>query len=358
MSNPSNDDGGWRQHLISSQPDRCNRNRRSGHGLCGQRIIMNARRSLLAATVRGRHPHLPALIFHRATAGTLLSAHFRAGNHAGHCRSQAGYQQQGQSTELAKSAHGRNRITSLTPAFYRRRHRQFAFIRQKLQRAKGSTSAADKWVVSVHNRHVSSTVLAGSRDVIRHILWIQAITICWMTVEAIFALGAAWRAHSPALFAFGGDSAIELLSALVVYWRFRSKRSDEQTEQLAARIAGGLLFALAACVTLVSVLALLGHREVRPSLLGIGVLSVAAVVMPLLARQKRRLSSATASAALRADAAESALCGYLSIIALAGLVANAAWGITWADPLAALGLLPLIMKEGWQALKGRPCDCC
>jgi divalent metal cation (Fe/Co/Zn/Cd) transporter len=146
---------------------------------------------------------------------------------------------------------------------------------------------------------MSSTALAGSRDVIRRILWIQAITIGWMTVEAIFALGAAWRAHSPALFAFGGDSAIELLSALVVYLRFRSKRSGEQAEQLAARIAGGLLFALAACVTLVSVLALLGHREVRPSLLGIGVLSVAAVVMPLLARQKRRLSSATASAAGR-----------------------------------------------------------
>jgi divalent metal cation (Fe/Co/Zn/Cd) transporter len=199
---------------------------------------------------------------------------------------------------------------------------------------------------------MSSTALAGSRrDLIRRILWIQAITIGWMTIEAIFALIAAWRAHSPALFAFGGDSAIELLSALVVYWRFRSKRSSEQTEQLAARIAGGLLFALAVCVTLIAALALLGHREVRPSFLGIGVLIVAAVVMPLLARQKRRLSSATASAALRADAAESALCGYLSIIALAGLIANAIWGITWADPLAALCLLPLIMKEGWQLSK-------
>jgi hypothetical protein len=77
---------------------------------------MNARRSLLAATVRRRHPHLPALILHRAAAGTLLSAHFRTGNHAGHRWSPAGYQQQDQSTELAKSAHRRNRITSLIPA--------------------------------------------------------------------------------------------------------------------------------------------------------------------------------------------------------------------------------------------------
>lgn len=187
---------------------------------------------------------------------------------------------------------------------------------------------------------------------------IQVLTIAWMSVEAVVSLSAAWMAHSPALMAFGGDSAIELLSAFVVYWRFRSKWNGDQTERLAARITGCLLFMLGAFVALVAALALLGHREVRPSLLGIAVLSVAAVGMPLLAQQKRRLSALTASAALRADAAESALCGYLSIIALGGLVANAFWGITWADPVAALCLLPLIVREGWQALKGRPCDCC
>ena len=187
---------------------------------------------------------------------------------------------------------------------------------------------------------------------------IQTITIAWMSVEAVVSLLAAWMAHSPALLAFGGDSAIELLSAVVVYWRFRSKRSDERTEKLAARITGSLLFALAAYVALVAALALLGHREVRPSYLGIVVLIVAAIAMPVLARQKRQLSALTASAALRADAAESALCGYLSIIALAGLVANAFWGVTWADPIAALCLIPLVAREGWQALKGRLCDCC
>ena len=187
---------------------------------------------------------------------------------------------------------------------------------------------------------------------------IQTITIAWMSVEAVVSLSAAWMAHSPALLAFGGDSAIELLSAVVVYWRFRSKRSDERAETLAARITGSLLFALAAYVTLVAALALLGHREVKPSYLGMVVLIVAAIAMPLLARQKRQLSALTASAALRADAAESALCGYLSIIALAGLVANAFWGLPWADPIAALCLIPLVMREGWQAFKGNPCECC
>jgi divalent metal cation (Fe/Co/Zn/Cd) transporter len=205
---------------------------------------------------------------------------------------------------------------------------------------------------------MGSTVLTDPREIIRRVIWIQAITIAWMTIEAVFALGAAWYAHSPALLAFGGDSAIELLSALVVYWRFRSTQSDAQTEQLAARLTGGLLLTLAAYVAVVATLALLGHREAKPSFVGIVLLTVAAVVMPLLAQQKRRLSAVTASAALRADAAESALCGYLSIITLAGLVTNAFWGITWADPLAALCLIPLVGREGWQALKGRPCDCC
>jgi divalent metal cation (Fe/Co/Zn/Cd) transporter len=187
---------------------------------------------------------------------------------------------------------------------------------------------------------------------------IQVLTIAWMSVEAVVSLSAAWMAHSPALLAFGGDSAIELLSAAVVYWRFRSTRSDERKEKLAARITGSLLFALAAYVALVAALALLGHRDVRPSYLGIVVLLVAAIAMPVLARQKRKLSTLTVSASLRADAAESALCGYLSLIALAGLVANAFWGVTWADPIAALCLIPLVAWEGWQTLKGRPCECC
>lgn len=205
---------------------------------------------------------------------------------------------------------------------------------------------------------MSSTELPNAQSVPRRIVWIQAITISWMTVEAAISLGAAWHAHSPALLAFGGDSAIELLSATVVYWRFRSNGNGKLTEQLAAKVAGGLLFALAGYVTLIASLALRGHREVKPSVVGIAVLIAAAVVMPLLAQQKRRLSAVTASSALRADAAESALCGYLAIITLAGLVVNAVWGITWADPLAALCVLPLVVREGWQTLNGRPCDCC
>jgi len=187
-------------------------------------------------------------------------------------------------------------------------------------------------------------------EVLRRILRIQVFTLIWMFLEAAVSLLAAWRAHSPALLAFGGDSAIELVSALVVYWRFRFHSTELKSEKFATRIAGGLLFILAAYVLLASGAALLGRREARPSLAGIALLLVAAVVMPWLAGQKRKLSALASSAALRADAAESAVCGYMAWIALAGLSINAAWGIKWADPLAALFLTPFILREAWEAV--------
>jgi divalent metal cation (Fe/Co/Zn/Cd) transporter len=118
------------------------------------------------------------------------------------------------------------------------------------------------------------------------------------------------------------------------------------------------LFALAAFVAASSVTSLLGYTEPKPTFLGIAVLVTAAVAMPWLAREKRRLSGATGSAALRADAAQSALCAYLSLIALAGLATNAIWHVKWADPIAALAILPLIVWEGREAMRGRACRCC
>ncbi len=187
----------------------------------------------------------------------------------------------------------------------------------------------------------------------RRVLQLQVITLIWMSAEAIVSLGSAWTSHSPALLAFGGDSLIELLSAAVVFWRFRFTLGEAR----AARIAGGLLFALAGLVVFTSVLNLLGVREAQRSLVGIGILLAAGVVMPWLASRKRHLAAVTSSAALRADAAQSALCAYMAWIALAGLVLNAIWGIRWADPAAALLLTPLILREGWESAKGNPCAC-
>jgi divalent metal cation (Fe/Co/Zn/Cd) transporter len=110
-------------------------------------------------------------------------------------------------------------------------------------------------------------------------------------------------------------------------------------------------------VLAISALTLLGYSEPKSSRTGIAILAVAALVMPWLAREKRRLSSATGSAALRADAAESMLCAYLSIIALLGLAARAFFGIGWADPVAAMAITPFIVWEAWEALRGKQCSC-
>jgi divalent metal cation (Fe/Co/Zn/Cd) transporter len=204
---------------------------------------------------------------------------------------------------------------------------------------------------------MASVLQIASPDAIRRIQRVQAITIVWMSVEAAVSLFAAWQARSPALLAFGGDSAIELFSAVVVLWRFRATAAHGDAERQAARVAGALLFALAAFVAVTSVTSLLGYSDPTPTVPGTAILVAAVVVMPWLARKKRRLSGATGSAALRADAAQSALCAYLSLIALTGLVINAIWHIKWADPIAALAVLPLILREGWEALRGKTCDC-
>jgi divalent metal cation (Fe/Co/Zn/Cd) transporter len=190
-------------------------------------------------------------------------------------------------------------------------------------------------------------------DVSRRVLRLQVFTILWMALEASISLGAAWRSRSPAMFAFGGDSLMEMLSAGVLFWRFRF----ELNEARAARIAGVLLFALAGLVMLTSVLNFLGYREAQRSLVGIGILLAAAVVMPSLANRKWKLAVITSRAALKADATESALCGYMALIAVAGLAVNAIWGKSLADPLAALALTPLIVREGWEAIRSAKLGC-
>jgi divalent metal cation (Fe/Co/Zn/Cd) transporter len=205
---------------------------------------------------------------------------------------------------------------------------------------------------------MASVLQIAPPDAVRRIQRVQTVTIAWMTVEAAVSLFAAWRARSPALLAFGGDSTIELFSAVVVLWRFRASDAREDVEKRAARVAGVLLFALAAYVAVTSVTSLLGYSEPKPTFLGIAVLVAAATIMPWLAKEKRRLSGATGSAALRADAAQSALCAYLSLIALSGLAVNAIWHARWADPVAALTVLPLIVWEGREAMRGKACGCC
>lgn len=199
-----------------------------------------------------------------------------------------------------------------------------------------------------------SALQTATLDIQRRVRRVQTFTVVWMSAEAALSLFAAWRARSLALFAFGGDSAIELLSAVTVLWGFRAQAAGGDGERGAAKVAGGLLFVLAVYVVAASVLSLTGHGEARPTLLGMAVLVAAAVIMPWLASEKRKLSASTGSAALRADSAQSGTCAYLSVIALVGLVANAIWHVAWADPVAALAIVPFVAWEACEAMRGEP----
>jgi divalent metal cation (Fe/Co/Zn/Cd) transporter len=177
----------------------------------------------------------------------------------------------------------------------------------------------------------------------RTIRQLRIITICWMLVECSVALTAAWRAHSPALLAFGSDSSVELLSAIVVLFQFTSllKISTER----AARLAGVLLYLLAGIVAIISVSAIALRAEPDTSRLGIGVTIVALTIMPILSRAKRRNANLTGNRALAADAVQSATCAYLAALTLLGLVLNATLHIRWVDPLAALSRPPSLSSK-------------
>lgn len=194
-----------------------------------------------------------------------------------------------------------------------------------------------------------------SRDHLRSIYWLQAITLCWMVVECGVALASATSAHSPALLAFGADSLIELLSAAVVLLQFT--RWIKLAPAQAARIAGILLFILAGLVLLIAAATLLTKVQPETSCAGIGITIAALVVMPLLAWGKRKTASSTNNRALAADAVQSATCAYLAGITLLGLALNALWHLRWADPVAALAAIPVLLIEGRRSLKGEPCGC-
>jgi divalent metal cation (Fe/Co/Zn/Cd) transporter len=193
----------------------------------------------------------------------------------------------------------------------------------------------------------------ASGEIYRQIMRLQVTTLIWMVIECALALFSAWRARSPVLLAFGADSLIELLSALVVLLQFVPRLALSTAR--ATRLAGILLFMLAAVIAMSSALALWRHVRPGTSWIGIGVTIAALVVMPLLSSAKRRAGKTAHNAALTADAVQSATCAYLAGITLAGLVLNAVLHIRWIDPVAALAAVPVICGEGKKASRGETC---
>lgn len=205
------------------------------------------------------------------------------------------------------------------------------------------------------------TGAAERRALVRRGLWLSYATIGYNTLEALVSILAGLLAGSVSLIGFGVDSAIEVTAAGAAQWRLRADLDPERRERVEGvtlRAIGWSFLALAAYVMYDSGKALWLRERPERSIAGIVILAASVVVMPILARAKRRVAHGLSSSALRADAAQTSLCAYLSLIALVGVGLNSFAGWWWADPLAALLMVPIIGREGLEGVRGAVCRDC
>src|SRR6185437_7854074 len=187
------------------------------------------------------------------------------------------------------------------------------------------------------------------------VFWLQGVTLGWMSIEFGVAIYAAAKAHSPALLAFGSDSIVELICAVVVLLQWIPGISI--SERKAARTASVLLFILAPVVSTVAIASLAVGLHPEPSGAGIAITIAALFAMPILAWLKRHEAHRSGNIALAADAAQSATCGYLALVTLIGLAINAFLHVSWFDAAAALAAVPILFIEGRSAWNGDTCNC-
>ena len=182
-------------------------------------------------------------------------------------------------------------------------------------------------------------------------------TIAWNSLEAIIAIASGAEAGSIALVGFGLNSIVEVGSALVVVWQFSG--ADAEREQRALKLIAGSFFVFAVYVAGQAVWDLIARSEPAESVPGIVLAALSLMVMPVLAVAKRRVGRRMSSRTVVADSGQTMLCSYLSAILLIGLVANATLGWWWADPVAALVIAALAVREGGEAWRGDSCcDAC
>ncbi|HYP54332.1 MAG TPA: cation transporter [Pyrinomonadaceae bacterium] len=208
---------------------------------------------------------------------------------------------------------------------------------------------------------MSTDALGRTRDraaSVRRGRGLEYLTIVWNAVEAVVSIGAGLLAGSVALVGFGVDSVIESSSGAVLLWRLRDGERGERRERAALKLVGVSFLLLAAYVAFDAARSLVMREPPEASYVGIAVAALSLVVMPLLARAKRRVAADLGSRAMKADSRQTDLCAYLSAILLGGLLLNALFGWWWADPAAGLVMTPIIAREGLEALRGDTCGDC
>lgn len=187
---------------------------------------------------------------------------------------------------------------------------------------------------------------------------LEYFTIAWNTLEGLIGIAAGVLAGSISLVGFGVDSFIEVTSGATLLWRMSvdgDVESRERNEKLSLRIVGLCFIVLAIYITYEALADLIRRTAPEHSIPGIALACVSLIVMPILSRAKKSVGNALNSAAMKADARQTDFCVYLSAILLAGLVLNAALGWWWADPIAALIMVPIVAKEGFGGMKARTC---
>ena len=186
---------------------------------------------------------------------------------------------------------------------------------------------------------------------------LEYLTITWNLLEGIISVGAGLLAGSIALVGFGFDSFIESFSGGALLWRLHLDAAErrERAERIALKLVGISFLLLAAYVAFDSIKALIQREAPEVSYLGITIAALSLVVMPFLARAKRRVAAVLNSRAMQADSKQTDICAYLSAILLGGLLVNALFGWWWADPVAAMIMTPIIGREGIEALRGEQC---
>jgi divalent metal cation (Fe/Co/Zn/Cd) transporter len=194
-------------------------------------------------------------------------------------------------------------------------------------------------------------------ELVKRGILLEYFTIGWNLLEGAIAVGAGILAGSPSLVGFGFDSFIESTSGAALLWRLQvdDEETRERREQIALRLVGVSFLILAAYIAYDSITTLIWRESPDTSYIGIALLIISLVVMPILARSKRRVAVQIKSRALEADSKQTDLCVYLSAISLGGLALNALFGWWWADPVAALVMIPIIVNEGIEGLRGETC---
>jgi divalent metal cation (Fe/Co/Zn/Cd) transporter len=199
-------------------------------------------------------------------------------------------------------------------------------------------------------------VTTERQALVRRGLRLNYATLVYNALEAIASIVAGILAGSIALLGFGLDSVVEVTASGAAQWRLRADLDElhrHAVERATHRIIGWCFVALALYVTYAGGRSLLLRERPERSVFGIVVLALSVVLMPLLARAKRRVAHGLESAALRAEAKQTSLCAWLSAIALAGVALNAALGWWWADPVSALAMVPIILIEGVEGVRAR-----